>query len=92
MHESGLVAYKEAIEKPELIYEDIRDGNPEIPEDLMRELSKNKTAFDNFMNFTISSRRLYIEWLHSSRKPETRIRRIAKIVGFAEKNLKPGMM
>ena len=92
MQKAGLRAYSEVLVKPELIYQDRRNGEPEIPEDLYKELGINKTASDNFMNFTMSARRIYIEWLNSSKKPETRLRRIEKIVGLAEKNIRPGMM
>jgi uncharacterized protein YdeI (YjbR/CyaY-like superfamily) len=92
MDKAGLKAFQEALDKPELIYDDRRDGNPVMPDDLNDKLSKNKTALENFMNFPQSSRRIYIEWLNSSKKPETRLRRIEKIIGFAEKNHKPGMM
>jgi uncharacterized protein YdeI (YjbR/CyaY-like superfamily) len=34
---------------------------------------------------------MYIDWLNSAKKPETRIRRIRKIIGLSEKNIKPGM-
>ncbi|MCJ7449427.1 MAG: YdeI/OmpD-associated family protein [Bacteroidales bacterium] len=92
MKQSGLEAYRQALEKPALIYYNRSDGDPEIPGDLKKEIGKNKTATENFMNFSQSARRIYIEWLNSAKKPETRPRRIAKIVEFAEKNLKPGMM
>jgi uncharacterized protein YdeI (YjbR/CyaY-like superfamily) len=88
---SGLKAFAEALEKPGLIYEDRRDGIPIEPDDLLAALQKNKTAIRNFNNFTLSSRRMFIEWLNSARKPETRIRRIKKIVELSEKNIKPGM-
>ena len=92
MKPAGLKAYKEALDKPELIYDDHRDGTPSFPDDLLSELTKNKKASQNFNNFTLSTRRMYIEWLNSAKKPETRIRRISRIVEMAEKNLKPGMM
>jgi uncharacterized protein YdeI (YjbR/CyaY-like superfamily) len=92
MKQSGLDVYRQALEKPALIYENRSDGDPEFPEDLMKELMKNKTATENFMNFSQSTRRIYIEWLNSAKKPETRLRRIEKIVGLAEKNIRPGMM
>ena len=92
MTQSGLEVYKQALKKPALVYDNRRDGDPEMPEDLEKELRNNKTAADNFMNFPQSARRIYIGWLNSSKKPETRPRRIAKIVEFAKKNLKPGMM
>lgn len=92
MEPAGLRAFKEALEKPELIYGNRVDGNPEIPEDLRDALETNKKASDNFMNFSQSIRRLYIEWLNSAKKEETRPRRIRKIVALSEKNMGPGMM
>jgi len=91
MKPAGLKAFKEALDKPELVYDDRRDGNPSEPEDLMNALKKNKTALKNFLNFTQSSRRMFIDWLNSAKKQETRIRRIEKIVQLSEKNIKPGM-
>jgi uncharacterized protein YdeI (YjbR/CyaY-like superfamily) len=92
MTDAGLEAFKELSKKPELAYENRADGNPDVPEDLMIEFNKHNKAFDNFMKFSQSSRRIYIEWLNSAKKPETRIRRIGKIIGLAEKNIRPGMM
>jgi uncharacterized protein YdeI (YjbR/CyaY-like superfamily) len=91
MKPDGLKAYKEALDKPELVYDDRRDGNPSEPDDLMRELKKNRNAHRNFVNFTPSSRRMYIDWLNSAKKPETRLKRINKIIELSEKNIKPGM-
>ena len=92
MKEAGLKVYEEALNKPELIYDNRTDGDPEIPADLMEELKCNKGAFSNFMNFPQSARRIYIGWLNSARRSETRLNRIIKIVEFAEKKVKPGMM
>jgi uncharacterized protein YdeI (YjbR/CyaY-like superfamily) len=92
MKPEGLMAFKESIEKPHLIYDDRRDGIPDTPDDLMKGLKKNPVAFKNFNNFSRSSRRIFIDWLNSAKKAETRVRRIDKIVNMAEKNQKPGMM
>ncbi len=92
MKSAGLKAYKEALEKPALVYDDRRDGYPSEPDDLMKALKKNKTALKNFINFSQSSRRMYIDWLNSAKRAETRIGRIQKIVERAERNQKPGMM
>jgi len=92
VHESGLKVYGIVLRNPGLIYDNKSDGDPEIPADLMYELKKNKAAESNFLNFAQSARRIYIEWLRSAKRPETRTGRIAKIVAFAEKNQKPGMM
>jgi uncharacterized protein YdeI (YjbR/CyaY-like superfamily) len=91
MTPAGIKAYEETLEKPALIYDDRRDGIPVEPDDLIAALKKNKTALKNFKEFTDSSRRMYIGWLNSAKKPETRIRRIEKIVRLSEQNIKPGM-
>jgi uncharacterized protein YdeI (YjbR/CyaY-like superfamily) len=88
---AGLQAFKESVKKPYLVYDNRKDGIPVIPDDLKFELKKNTTAFNNFNNFTLSGRRMYIDWLNSAKKPETRIRRISKIIDLSEKNIKPGM-
>jgi uncharacterized protein YdeI (YjbR/CyaY-like superfamily) len=92
MEPAGMMAFREVLEKPELIYENRRSGEPEMPEDLSYALSGNSEANKNFRNFSQSGRRMYIEWLKNAKKPETRIRRINKIVEFSEKNIRPGMM
>ena len=89
---AGLKAYKQALDKPELVYDDRRDGIPEAPGDLMTELAKNNIALQNFINFSLSTRRMYIGWLNSARRPETRSKRIEKLIIRAEQNQKPGMM
>ena len=92
MKPEGLKAYQEALDKPELMYENRADGEPVMPEDLLVKLKINKKAFENFINFTQSARRIYIDWLNSAKKPETRPGRIEKIVSLAEKNQRLGMM
>ena len=88
----GLEAFKKALEKPELIYDNRADGDPAIPDDLLNAFSNNSLAYNNFLKFSLSSRRIYIEWLNSAKKIETRPRRIDKIIALAEKNIRPGMM
>jgi len=92
MKPAGLEAFKKALEKPELIYDNKSDGDPVIPDDLMNAFSNNSLAYNNFLKFSLSSRRIYIDWLNSAKKAETRPKRIEKIVGMAEKNMRPGMM
>ena len=92
MKPAGLEAFNKALEKPGLIYENRSDGEPVMPDDLMTAFNDHSLAKSNFMNFSASIRRLYIEWLNSARRHETRQRRIEKIIGQAEKNIRPGMM
>ena len=79
----GLDAYQVLLKKPELAYNNRSTGDLVIPEDLMAQLSNDETALMNFNNFPPSARRLYIDWLNSAKKAETRPGRIAKIVVFA---------
>ena len=92
MNPDGLEAYKETYEKPYLIYDNKREGDLVIPPDLMNALRNNNLAYNNFMNFPPSCRNLYIFWLNSAKKEETRPGRIIKIVDRAEKNIRAGMM
>lgn len=92
MKPAGLEAFRKALEKPQMIYDNRADGDPVIPEDLMNAFSNNNLAYKNFLKFSPSTRRIYIEWLNSAKKAETRPKRIAKIAGLAEKNIRPGMM
>jgi uncharacterized protein YdeI (YjbR/CyaY-like superfamily) len=89
---AGLDAYNEIFRKPELVYENRSSGDPEIPEDLLFSLKVDESAFDNFIKFPPSARRIYIEWLNSSKKAGTRPGRILKIVEAAKLNRRPGMM
>ena len=92
MRPEGLRAYENAIKRPELIYDNKTDGDPVVPADLLNALKDNNQALTNFSNFSQSIRRLYIGWLNSAKKAETRPGRILKIVERSEKNLGPGMM
>lgn len=92
MKPDGLDAYQKAIDRPELVYENKTDGDPVIPDDLLNALINNDEAYNNFLKFSLSIRRIYIDWLNSARKDETRLRRIQKIIEQAEKNARPGMM
>jgi uncharacterized protein YdeI (YjbR/CyaY-like superfamily) len=92
MKPEGLKVYEEAMKKPELIYENRTDGNPETPADLINALKDDPQAYANFFKFPPSSRRMYIEWLNSAKREETRLRRIEKIVSHSAKNIRPNIL
>lgn len=92
MTPEGVKAYREIYIKPNLIYDNRSSGEPEIPGDLLSALEINKTALHNFLLFSSSSRRLYIDYLNSAKRDKTRIERIRKIVSFAEQNKRPGLI
>ncbi|OYQ37318.1 hypothetical protein CHU92_08460 [Flavobacterium cyanobacteriorum] len=62
--------------------------NGVIPPDMQQLFDKNKTAYDNFMAFSASSKRIILEWILNAKRPETRQKRIEEAVALAEKNLK----
>jgi uncharacterized protein YdeI (YjbR/CyaY-like superfamily) len=79
-------------ENPGLGYDNARSGGPVLPEDLLKVLVVNRQAIDNFYKFNPSERRMYILWLNSAIKNETRLRRIEKIVMRSINGIPPGMM
>lgn len=64
----------------------------DIPSDLTIALRKDKVAHRNFLNFADSYKNMYINWINSAKKEETRQRRIKEVVLRSSKNMKPGMM
>lgn len=90
MTEAGLEKVKEGKESGtwQIAYSSKKEEV--VPEDLLRALKSNKTAFAHFFNYTISIRNRYIYWINRAKRQETRLKRIEKVVGFAEENVKPG--
>ena len=60
----------------------------EIPPDLAKALSKNKTAKEYFEAFPRSVKRAILEWILNAKRPETRAKRIEETVTLAEKNIR----
>jgi uncharacterized protein YdeI (YjbR/CyaY-like superfamily) len=87
MHESGLKIIE--IAKQNGSWETL-DGveNLEIPSDLQKAFDENKTAFDNYKNFSPTYRKNYLYWLNQAKRLETRNIRIEEIVKFCRLNLK----
>jgi len=62
---------------------------PEIPDDLQKALQVSLKAQSNFQAFSNSTKLMYIHWVQSAKKPETRVKRIKQVVERAVKNIKP---
>ena len=60
----------------------------EIPSDLEKAFSKNKTARGYFEAFPKSVKRGILEWISNAKKSETRAKRIEETVNKAEKNIR----
>jgi uncharacterized protein YdeI (YjbR/CyaY-like superfamily) len=90
MTKPGMDSFQVYLDNPSLLA--IRNMEvPDIPDKLLRELKKNKKANDNFLNFPVSTKRLYLQWLTAAKRDETYSRRISKILELSEKNIKTSM-
>jgi uncharacterized protein YdeI (YjbR/CyaY-like superfamily) len=63
-----------------------------IPDDLKTVLQKNHTAARNFKKFAPSYQKMYIWYILSAKRPDTRKRRIKKVVELAAQNKKSVML
>ena len=70
---------------------DLHIDNNSMPPDLLRALSKNKKALNNFNGFPPSYRKQFLSWIDSAKRPETRTARIKQTVLMAAANKKPGI-
>jgi len=86
MSKFGMKMYLEGLKKPVIDHGLPRD--PEMPEDLKKELKKNRKALENFEKFAPSYRRYYIYWIEKAKRAETRKRRIKTVVEKSEENKK----
>jgi uncharacterized protein YdeI (YjbR/CyaY-like superfamily) len=93
MTKAGLAKFELAEEKKNKQEEDKPiDKKVVIPADLMKALSTNKKALENFKNFAPSYKKLYIRWILNAKRLETRAKRIKQTVKWSAENKKPGMM
>lgn len=87
MTEAGLEAIKTAKENGAWNALENVD-NITMPEDLKRSFNKNKSALKNFLGFPPSSQKMILGWIHTAKKPETRLKRIETTVMLAAKNIR----
>ena len=64
-------------------------STPETPEELKKALQESPKAPSNFQAFPNSSKLIYIHWIQSAKKTETRAKRIKQVVERASNNIKP---
>lgn len=65
--------------------------DPPLPLYFKRALIANGAAWKNFKNLPPSYRRLYILWIATAKKPETRDRRLQEAVSLLAQNKKLGL-
>ncbi|NOR16444.1 hypothetical protein GQ543_01870 [candidate division WOR-3 bacterium] len=91
MTKTGLALFKEAGKKKGSKAKVIKK-NYAVPADLKRALTRNKKALENFNNFALSYKKIYVFWIIDAKKKETREKRIKRVVKWAAQNKKSGMM
>ena len=62
-----------------------------LPPELLKALSRNKKALENFRSFPPGYRRQFLFWIDSAKRPETKLARIKQTVLMAAANKKPGI-
>jgi uncharacterized protein YdeI (YjbR/CyaY-like superfamily) len=84
MTAAGLQKIAEAKENGEWQAAIAREDVDAVPEDLMKELKRNK-VWTSFKNWPASRKKQYLYWLNSAKRPETRQKRIQAIVEMASR-------
>lgn len=87
MTEWGLKVYREGIKNHEIIP---TSKNFTIPSYFKTAVIKNKTAWDNFQNFSPSTQLMYVYWVKTAKTKEIRQKRIKKTIEQLERNRKFG--
>lgn len=59
-----------------------------LPDDLKLAFEQNKTAYENYLNFSPSYKKNYLYWLYQAKREVTRNNRIATIIDLCNHNKK----
>ena len=92
MTETGLAVYDETRKEKRVSRARIVARKLVLPADMRRALRLSDEAWKNFNGFSASQKKIYIWYVIDAKKPETRVRRIARVVGWAHKNVKSTML
>lgn len=65
-------------------------ANKQVPPDLEKLFSRNKKAAMNFNAFSESTRKQFLSWIFSAKRPATRAARVKQTFKMAAANVKPG--
>lgn len=62
---------------------------PATPQDLLEALKKDRVGYENWDKFSNSVKLMYVRWVESAKREETRARRIDEVARRASENIKP---
>ena len=91
MTEAGLASVKNAKECGQWFTTCVRAKELEVPSYLKEALATNRKALNNFDRLADGYKRLFVRWIDSAKKEETRKRRIAEAIELLQRNQKLGM-
>ena len=91
MTEVGMAKIEEAKKNGEWFKFHVRPKELVVPVFIEEALRKNRKAYENFNGLAIGYRKLYVAWISSAKREETRKKRIAEAIGLLEKNEKLGL-
>jgi uncharacterized protein YdeI (YjbR/CyaY-like superfamily) len=94
MTEAGIAKIKQAKKDgswDKLTSSDSHIDSNSLPSELLKALSKNKKALENFRSFPPGYRKRFLFWIDSAKQPATKSARIKQTVLMALANKKPGL-
>lgn len=91
MTDAGIAKIEEAEKNGEWFKSHARPKELVVPVYIEEALRKNRKAQDNFARMAISHRKMYVAWISSAKREETRMRRLEEAIGLLEQNKKLGL-
>jgi uncharacterized protein YdeI (YjbR/CyaY-like superfamily) len=80
MRPQGLRAYEQRVERRSRIYSYEAGRTAELTDEELRRFRRNKQAWRWFERQAPGHRRLMLHWIASAKQPETRARRLARLI------------
>ena len=91
MTEAGMAKIEDAKKNGEWFKSHVRPKELVVPVFIEEALRKNRKAHENFNRLAISYRKIYVGWISSAKRAETRMKRLAEAIGLLEQNKKLGL-
>jgi uncharacterized protein YdeI (YjbR/CyaY-like superfamily) len=91
MAEAGMARVDDAKKSGEWFKSNIVPKNLMIPAFIEEALTGNKKAIENFNKLAESYKKLYVRWISSAKREETRLRRLEEAIDLLEQNKKLGL-
>lgn len=91
MTEAGMARIDDAKNNGEWFKPNVVPKNLTIPPFIKEALAKNKKASENFNKLADSYKKLYVRWISSAKREETRLRRLEEALELLEQNKKLGL-